>query len=70
MNDYILIAAAVSSELSTLASMLKMPVSSVIGGRKIFSGEINGTYVKLLITGPGIANTVQALTAAIEDLPL
>ena len=68
MNPYILIAAAVAPELSTLLSMVRMPVSSVIGGRKIFSGEIDGACVKLLITGPGIANTVQALTAVIEDL--
>ena len=67
MNSYILIAAAVASELSTLVSMTKMPVSSIIGGRKVFSGKINGNCVKLLITGPGIANTVQALTAAIEN---
>ena len=68
MNYYILIAAAVAPELSTLASMISMPVSAVIGGRKVLSGKINDTCVKLLNTGPGIANTVQALTATIEDL--
>jgi len=66
MNSYILIVAAVAQELSKFMGLIKIPVSSIVGGRKIISGQIDGKSVKMMITGPGIANTVQALTAVIE----
>lgn len=68
MNSYILISAAVPQELSALAKLIKAPASSIIGGREIISGTIDKKNVKILITGPGVANTVQTLTAAIEYL--
>ncbi len=63
----IIIAAAVYDELSALIDRVEKPVVSKLGGRKIVSGHIEGKSVKLIITGPGIVNAVQALTAAIED---
>ena len=67
MHNHIIIAAAVYHELSALIDRVEKPVVSKLGGRKIVSGHIEGKSVKLIITGPGIVNTVQALTAAIED---
>ncbi|MFV9645274.1 MAG: hypothetical protein ACNYWU_05565, partial [Desulfobacterales bacterium] len=67
MYNHIIIVAAVYDELSALIDRVEKPVVSKLGGRKIVSGHIGGKSVKLLITGPGIVNAVQALTAAIED---
>ena len=53
--------------MSALIDRVEKPVVSKVGGRKIVSGYIEGKPVKLLVTGPGLVNTVQALTAAIED---
>ena len=67
MNSYIIITAATYNEVSGLVDMLEKPVVSTVGGRKITSGYIKGKFVKILITCPGIVNTVQALSAAIEN---
>ncbi|MBC8200190.1 MAG: futalosine hydrolase [Desulfobacterales bacterium] len=67
MHNHIIITAAVYEELSALIDRVEKPVVSKVGGRKIVSGHIEGKSVKLLVTGPGLVNTVQALTAAIED---
>lgn len=67
MHNHIIITGAVYEELSALIDRLEKPVVSKVGGRKIVSGHIEGKPVKLLVTGPGIVNAVQALTAAIED---
>ncbi|MDO9566932.1 MAG: futalosine hydrolase [Candidatus Desulfaltia sp.] len=67
MHNHIIIAAAVYNELSVLIDRVEKPVVSKVGGRKIVSGYIEGKPVKLLVTGPGLVNAVQALTAAIED---
>jgi len=67
MHTYIIIIAAVYDELSALIDRVEKPVVSKLGGRKIVSGHIEGKSVKLLITGLGIVNAVQALTAAIEN---
>ncbi len=66
-SSHIIIAAAVSGETSGLIDRIKRPVSSTVGGRKITAGCLEGKPVKILITGPGIVNTVQALSAAIEN---
>ncbi|MDI6687031.1 MAG: futalosine hydrolase [Desulfobacterales bacterium] len=68
MHNHIIIAAAVYDELSALIDRVEKPVVSKAGGRKIVSGHIGGKPVRLLVTGPGLVNAVQALTAAIEDL--
>jgi nucleoside phosphorylase len=67
MHSDIIITAAVYEELSALIDRVEKPVVSKVGKRKIISGHIEGKSVKLLITGPGLVNTVQALTAAIEN---
>ncbi|MBW1759854.1 MAG: hypothetical protein JRI88_06020, partial [Deltaproteobacteria bacterium] len=66
-RSHILIAAAVSGEVSGLMDRIERPVSSTVGGRKITAGRLEGKPVKVLITGTGIVNTVQALSAAIEN---
>ena len=67
MNTHIIIAAAVYDELSVLIDRVEKPVISKLGGRKIVSGYMEGKSVKFLITGLGLVNAVQALTAAIEN---
>ncbi|CAN2041768.1 Futalosine hydrolase [Candidatus Magnetomoraceae bacterium gMMP-15] len=67
MSSHILIAAAVHNELSKLFDLIDKAVRLNIGHREIISGYLNGKAVRLLITGPGIINTVQSLSAAIEN---
>lgn len=67
MHNHIIIAAAVYNELSALIDRIEKPVVSKVGGRKIVSGHIEGRPIRFLVTGPGLVNVVQALTAAIED---
>lgn len=62
----VLVCAAVAGELAGLRACLENPVSGKTGGRDMVSGLINGLPVELLVTGPGIINTAQALTAAME----
>ena len=62
-----MIAGAISNELSLFFKNVEMPIISSVGGRKIISGNIGGKFVKILLTGPGLVNTVQALSAAIEN---
>jgi len=68
LNNYTLIAAAVPDELSGLLNRIKSSAVLTIGGRRIISGFIDKRPVKILITGPGIINNVQALTAVIEKI--
>ena len=63
----IIIIAAVYEELSQLLDRVEKPVVSRVGGREVTSGHIEGKAVRLLVTGPGLVNTVQSLTAAIEN---
>jgi len=67
INYDIIVLAAVEGELSKLIDRIESPVFSSAGGRKITSGYIEGKPVRALITGPGVVNTVQSLTAAIEN---
>lgn len=64
--SYALICGAVKGELSGIVD--RMPGSKIleVGGRKMVSGVLGGIDVRLLETGPGMANAVQAITAAIE----
>ncbi len=68
MHFHIIIVAATYSEVSGLIDRVERPVVSSIGGREVTSGYIEGKSVKILITEPGLVNTVQALSASIEDL--
>ncbi|MDL1963246.1 MAG: futalosine hydrolase [Deltaproteobacteria bacterium] len=67
INYDIIVLAAVEGELSKLIDRIESPILSIVGGRKITSGYIAGKPVRVLITGPGTVNTVQSLTAAIEN---
>ncbi|MBU2521575.1 MAG: futalosine hydrolase [Proteobacteria bacterium] len=68
MNSDIIVSAAVEEELSKLIDRIESPVFSSVGGRKTTCGYIAGKPVRALITGPGTVNTVQCLTAAIENV--
>jgi futalosine hydrolase len=63
----ILIAAAVREEASHLRDRLESPRTFMVGLREVVSGNLCGIPVRILTTGPGQVNAVQALTAAIED---
>ena len=65
-SPYILIMAAVDGELSGLLKMISRPRHSVIGSRNVVSGTMGNVLVKLLVSGPGMINAAQALTAVIE----
>lgn len=62
----ILIVGAVEEELKKICHTIENPLASMIGHRKVTSGILNDNPVRLLVTGPGMVNTAQALTAAIE----
>ena len=66
-RPYILIIAAVEEELAGLIQKISSPNRSEIGNRNITSGRLGNIDVKLLVSGPGIVNTAQALTAMIES---
>jgi futalosine hydrolase len=66
-KPYILIIAAVDDELNALIQKISHPHRSIIGNRNIISGTIGNVNVKLLVSGPGMINTAQALTAMIES---
>ena len=66
----IIIAAAVAGELANLLDRVEMPTVSIMGGRKIITGYLEGKYIGLLVTGPGLVNAVQALSAALENFGL
>lgn len=63
---HLLVVAAVEAELLHLFRETREAVVSQSHGRKTVSGMIGGQRVKIVATGPGIVNTVQALTACIE----
>jgi len=67
INSDIIVSAAVEGELAKLVACIESPVLSIAGGRRITRGYIEGKPVRALITGPGVINTVQSLTAAIEN---
>jgi futalosine hydrolase len=66
MTASILITAATSSEMHAITIYTENMTSSTVGRRELLSGVLYGQQVSLLITGPGLGNTVQAITAAIE----
>lgn len=66
---YVLIVGAVGGELSGLRRRMNAWVPEEIGRRPVQRGRLCGLPVRLMVTGPGIANTVQALTAVLEQAP-
>jgi len=65
-KPYILILSATEEEVSVLLTRVENPISSAIGFRKSITGNIQNIDIKVLITGPGLVNTSQALTAAVD----
>ncbi|MFZ2632113.1 MAG: futalosine hydrolase [Desulfosalsimonadaceae bacterium] len=66
-HPYILILAAVDAELADLRAKLENPSPVWVGKRNAISGKLSSRQVLLLTTGPGMINTAQALTAAVES---
>lgn len=62
----ILVTASVPEEAAEIKAQLAGVGKYRIGGRPVFDGRIGETFIRLLVTGPGMVNTVQSLTAAIE----
>jgi futalosine hydrolase len=65
-KPYLLILSATEEEVSVLIKRLENPNTASIAYRKTIIGTIRKVHVMLLITGPGLVNTSQALTAVIE----
>ena len=70
-SNYILVLAAVASEMQGILDRITHPsvqmVGQGIGGRSVLCGRICGIPLRILVTGPGIVNTVQAITACVEN---
>ena len=66
MAASILITAATPAEMHAITIYAENIRSSTVGWRELLSGALHGQAVSLLITGPGLSNTVQAITATIE----
>lgn len=64
----ILVTASVPEEAEGIKEQLSPLKHLEIGGRPVFEGEIGRISVRLLETGPGMVNTAQGLTAAIENM--
>lgn len=62
----ILIASAVAGETEAIAQAIENGRILALGGRHAVQGKLFGKDVFLLITGPGMVNTAQALGAAME----
>ena len=66
MPSHILIISAVAEETQSTAAAMKQTGRATIGHRDVTEGELFGHRIRLLVSGPGIMNTVQAATACIE----
>ena len=66
-SNYILVLAAVASEIQGILDRITQPSVQMIGGRSVQCGRICGMPLRILVTGPGIVNTVQAITACVEN---
>jgi len=67
MPPHILITTAVNQEIENLSQITEKLNVVHIGGRKTYQGSIERHKVRILVTGPGSVNTVQAMTACIEN---
>jgi futalosine hydrolase len=66
-GNSILVMAAVAQEAQAVLDRIAEISHRVIGGRAVCCGGMAGMPVRVVITGPGIINTVQALTACVES---
>jgi futalosine hydrolase len=65
----LLMVAATEGESFPVALHLRYPVRKTCGRRHLITGRLAGLPARLMVTGPGMANTIQALTAAVEARP-
>ncbi len=65
-NRSILIAGAVKEEVAGIVEKIRNPFSRLMGKKTLISGFLYNLPVQVMVTGPGLLNTVQALTAVIE----
>ena len=66
-DDYILVLAAVPPEIQGVLDRIGHPSDRMIGGRAVRCSRLSGIPIRILVTGPGIVNTVQAVTACVEN---
>ncbi|GAB6096399.1 futalosine hydrolase [Desulfatiferula olefinivorans] len=64
----ILVTVAVEAEASGLATLFSSAVRRTIGRRSFYQTTVTGRRTGVLVTGPGMINTAQAMTALIEGL--
>lgn len=62
----VLVAGAVEPEVAGLRRAATREGEVLIGGRILTRGRLAGIPVRIMVSGPGPANTVLALTAAVE----
>jgi futalosine hydrolase len=67
-NPSILVTASVPEEAEGIKEHLAGMRKYEVGGKPVFEGRIGEALVRLSVTGPGLVNTAQGLTAAIETL--
>ncbi len=67
MTHHILIASAIHPELEYISKSMKQVSRRCIGNRKIIEGILGNHNIRLLESGPGMVNTIQAITAAVEN---
>ena len=64
---YILVIAAVAPEIQGVLDRISHPTARMIGRRSVHCGRMGGIPLKIVVAGPGILNTVQAITACVEN---
>lgn len=69
IKPHLLLTASVPKEAEGIKDRLTDMKQKKIGGRSVFDGRIEDVPVRLVETGPGMVNTAQSLTAAIEAGP-
>lgn len=66
-GDYILVLAAVAPEIQGVLDRASRLSDRMIGGRSVWCGRLDGMPLRIVVTGPGVLNTVQAVTACVEN---
>jgi len=63
----ILVLAAVTPEIQGVLDRIDHLSDRMIGGRRVWCGRMSGMPLRIVVTGPGIVNTVQVITACVEN---
>ena len=66
-NGGILVSAAVEGEMEGIREHLTAASTCRAGGQALTGGRLGGQGARLVVTGPGIANTVHGLSVAVAD---